>query len=120
MSETLYEKLGGQEAVEKVVEYFYHELVLKDPTVQHFFEHTDIKKQIRHQTKFISFALGGPNQYSGHSMEKAHKGLNLQPEHFEAIATHLGEALRHFGVSENDVNEALSKVATLKDAILYQ
>jgi len=30
MSETLYERLGGQEAVEKVVEYFYYELVLKD------------------------------------------------------------------------------------------
>ncbi|CAM3461904.1 hypothetical protein GCM10009865_14270 [Aeromicrobium ponti] len=32
MSEqTLYEKVGGGEAIEKVVDYFYEELVLKDP-----------------------------------------------------------------------------------------
>lgn len=30
--QTLYEKVGGAEAIEKVVDYFYEELVLKDPT----------------------------------------------------------------------------------------
>ncbi|MEW9669333.1 group 1 truncated hemoglobin [Ammoniphilus sp. 3BR4] len=121
MSEqTLYEKAGGEEAIAKVVDYFYSELVLKDPTVNKFFENTDMEKQRRHQTKFISFALGGPNQYTGTSMAKAHEGMNLQPEHFHAIANHLHDALAHFGVSESDIDQALSKVATLKDDILYK
>ncbi|OIJ15535.1 group 1 truncated hemoglobin [Anaerobacillus arseniciselenatis] len=121
MSEqTLYEKLGGEEAIAKVVDYFYSELVLKDPTVQHFFENTDMEKQRQHQTKFISFALGGPNQYSGTSMAKAHEGMNIQPEHFNAIAKHLGNALAHFGVQERDIEQALAKVASLKDDILYK
>lgn len=117
---TLYEKVGGSEAIGKVVDYFYEELVLKDPTVNHFFEHTDMEKQRRHQTKFISFALGGPNQYSGNSMAKAHEGMNLQPEHFDAILKHLHDALAHFGVNEKDIQQALAKVATLKDDILYK
>jgi hemoglobin len=118
MEQSLYEKVGGAEAIEKVVDYFYHELVLKDETVKQFFEETDMDKQIRHQAKFISFALGGPNQYSGKSMAKAHEGMNLQPEHFNAIVKHLHDALAHFGVSESDIDTALSKVATLRDDIL--
>ncbi|WP_134701286.1 group 1 truncated hemoglobin [Ammoniphilus sp. YIM 78166] len=118
--QTLYEKVGGEEAIAKVVDYFYSELVLKDPTVSHFFENTDMEKQRRHQTKFISFALGGPNQYTGASMAKAHEGMNLQPEHFGAIAKHLHDALAHFGVPEADIDQALTHVATLKDDILYK
>lgn len=81
MEQTLYEKVGGEEAIAKVVDYFYSELVLKDDTVNHFFEKTDMEKQRGHQTKFISFALGGPKQYSGQSMAKAHQGMDLQPAH---------------------------------------
>lgn len=120
MEQNLYEKVGGEEAVEKVVDYFYEELVLKDPTVMHFFENTDMVKQKKHQTKFISFALGGPNQYSGQSMAKAHEGMDLQPEHFDAIAKHLSSALAHFGVSQSDIDTAITKVASLRDDILYK
>ncbi|PLS08497.1 group I truncated hemoglobin [Neobacillus cucumis] len=120
MEENLYEKLGGQESIGKVVDYFYNELVLKDETVNQFFEHTDMEKQKKHQTKFISFALGGPNQYSGQSMAKAHQGMNLQPEHFNAIVNHLHDALAHYGVSEADIDTALTRVASLRDDILFK
>lgn len=120
MEQTLYEKFGGEEAVAKVVDYFYSELVLKDETVNHFFKNTDMQKQRVHQTKFISFALGGPNQYSGRSMSKAHEGMNIQPNHFNAIAKHLHDALAHFGISEADIDVALTKVESLRDDIQYK
>jgi hemoglobin len=120
MEQSLYEKVGGEEAIAKVVDYFYSELVLKDDTVNHFFVETDMEKQRSHQSKFISFALGGPNQYTGQSMEKAHQGMNLQPAHFHAIEKHLHDALAHFGVDETDIDTALTKVASLKDDILYR
>ncbi|MDF2962448.1 MAG: group 1 hemoglobin [Paenibacillus sp.] len=117
--QTLFEKFGGEATVAKVVDYFY-KLVLADSTVNHFFENTDMEKQRKHQTKFISFALGGPNQYTGSSMAKAHQGMNLQPEHFNAIVKHLQDALKHFGVEDSDVRKVLDKVAGLKDDILYK
>jgi hemoglobin len=120
VTQTLYDQLGGNEAIHKVVEYFYQELVLKDETINQFFEKTDIDKQILHQTKFISFALGGPNQYSGRSMEKAHEGMNLQPEHFDAVVRHLHDALAHFGVGEEGITQALQKVEALRDHIIYK
>lgn len=120
MEQTLYEKVGGEEAIGKVVEYFYSDLVLKDETLTHFFENTDMEKQRRHQTKFISFALGGPNQYSGQSMAKAHEGMNIQPAHFNAIVKYLHDALAHFGVDEADIDTALTKVGSLRDDIQYK
>lgn len=114
---TLYEELGKEQAVKEIVDDFYNR-VLADDTVNHFFAHTDMEKQRRHQTAFISYALGGPKQYSGRSMEKAHEGLNLQQEHFDAIVKHLGEAMAAHGVSPEDINTALAHVATLKDAVL--
>ena len=117
--ETFYEKYGGEETISKVVDYFY-DLVLADDTVNHFFKDTDMEKQRKHQTKFISYALGGPNQYTGQSMAKVHEGMNLQPVHFDAIVKHLHAALTHFGVSERDIDDALTKVGSLRDDILYK
>ncbi|WP_166242032.1 group I truncated hemoglobin [Paenibacillus turpanensis] len=116
---TLYEQLGGEGTIGKVVDYFY-ELVLADDTVNHFFSHTDMEKQRKHQTKFISFALGGPNQYTGLSMAKAHEGMNIQPQHFQAIANHLAAALAHFNVPQDSIDTVIAKVASLKDDILYK
>ncbi|CAM3816494.1 group I truncated hemoglobin [Mesobacillus zeae] len=117
--ENLYEKIGGQEAVSKVVDVFY-EKVLADPTVNTFFTDTDMEKQRRHQSLFISWVLGGPNQYSGKSMAKAHEGMNLNEEHFGSIATHLAAALREFSVPEEDIGQVLEKLTTMQDDILHK
>jgi len=62
MSETsLYDKFGGEEVISKVVDEFYVR-VLADESIHSFFAHTDMERQRMHQTKFISFALGGPSQ----------------------------------------------------------
>lgn len=46
--------------------------------------------------------------------------MNLQPVHFDAIVKHLHAALAHFGVSEEDIDDALTKVGSLRDDILYK
>ncbi|AEI46241.1 group I truncated hemoglobin [Paenibacillus mucilaginosus] len=116
-SESIYEKLGGEAAIGAVVDIFYKK-VLADDTVNGFFKDTDMEKQRRHQTKFLSFALGGPAQYTGASMAKAHEGMNLQPIHWNAIVNHLTASLREAGVGEGDIDTIVSHVATLKDDIL--
>jgi hemoglobin len=114
--EDLHERLGGHESISKVVDVFY-EKVLADETVNQFFKETDMEKQRRHQSLFISWALGGPNQYSGKSMELAHKGMNLNEEHFLAIANHLAASLKEFNVSDKEISEVLEKLTTMKNDI---
>lgn len=116
---TLYEKIGGQPVVAQIVDDFYKR-VLADDTVNHFFANTDMEKQRRHQTAFVSHALGGSNQYSGRSMEKAHAGLDLQPEHFESIANHLAESLAEYGLTQEEITSVLERISTLKEAVLYK
>ncbi len=116
---TLYEKLGGEQAIKQVVDDFYTR-ILADDTVNFFFAHTDMEKQRRHQTAFISFALGSPTPYTGRSMEKAHAGLNLQPEHFEAIVKHLSEALEAHHVPPTEIRTVLDRIVNLKQAVLYK
>jgi len=53
-------------------------------------------------------------------MEKAHSGLNLQPEHFEAIAKHLGESLDEYGLTHEEIQSVLERVSALKEAVLYK
>ncbi|MDQ0268228.1 truncated hemoglobin YjbI [Cytobacillus purgationiresistens] len=79
-----------------------------------------MEKQRRHQTKFISFAHGGPNQYNGRSMAKVHEEMNIQPEQFDTIAKHLHDALAHHAVDEQDINAAIKKVASLKGDNIYK
>lgn len=116
MAQTLYEKYGGQETIEKIVKSFY-EKVKADPSISHFFVHTDWEKQIRHQTAFISFALGGPS-YTGRSMEEAHKGLDLQEGHWNTVVTHLVATLTEFGVEGQDISAIGEALGKLKSSIL--
>ncbi|ADG05890.1 group I truncated hemoglobin [Kyrpidia tusciae] len=113
---TLYERLGGKEGIGKVVDTFYDK-VLADPRVRHFFANTDMEKQRRHQTLFISFAAGGP-EYTGRSMRKAHEGLGIQNEHFEAIVELLIDSLREHGVVEADIDTVAQKLAPLRSDIV--
>jgi hemoglobin len=114
--QTLYEKLGGKDAVARVVDIFYKK-VLADERINSFFEHTDMETQRRHQTAFISYALGGP-KYTGRSMEKAHEGLNLQEEHWNAVVEDLVASLQEVNVSNEDINTIANQLTPLKPHIL--
>lgn len=116
---SLYEKLGGEAAITKAVEIFY-EKVLADETVNHFFKDTDMDRQREHQAKFLTFALGGPNNYTGRNMAKAHEGMNIQPEHFNAIATHLTTTLQELNVPQDDIDVVIGKVGSLADDVMYK
>ena len=104
---SIYEKYGGEEVIESIVDQFYVK-VLADPLVNGFFAKTDMKKQAKHQTNFICFALGGPKKYLGKDMREAHKGMGLNDAHFDAIVNHLASTLLENGVSKEDV-EAIGK-----------
>ncbi|MFC6716202.1 group 1 truncated hemoglobin [Natrialbaceae archaeon GCM10025810] len=117
MSETLYDRLGGRDAIASVVDRFY-ERVLSDEQVAHYFDDVDMQKQRAHQTQFISAVAGGPVDYDGQSMEEAHEHLGITRPDFEAIATHLDETLAEFDVPEDDRAAVLEAIAEYEDAIV--
>ncbi|MBW4631049.1 MAG: group 1 truncated hemoglobin [Iphinoe sp. HA4291-MV1] len=114
---TLFDRLGGHQGLEQIVDDFYKS-IMADNTLNHFFAHTDIDKQRQKQVAFFAKIFDGPDQYKGRSMDTTHTGMNLQQQHFDAIAKHLSKAVAVHGVSPEDANAALARVSSLKDAIL--
>jgi hemoglobin len=52
-------------------------------------------------------------------MKNAHAGLNLQSEHFSAVAKHLETSLASFKVPQEDIDIILAHINQLKDDVLY-
>lgn len=116
-SQSLYEKYGGQETVNKLVDKFY-EKMLSDDNVKHFFDGVDFERLRGHQQKFIAFALGGPNHYQGRNMRDAHKGMGLDDSHMDSLIDNLTDAMDEMGVSEDDIAAVIGKVEGMRDDVL--
>ncbi|MER7834536.1 group 1 truncated hemoglobin [Streptomyces sp. NPDC096040] len=93
---TLFEQLGGEEAVGAVV--------------------LDRLKQ--HQRRFIGQALGTTRPYSGRSMRKAHEHLAVTEDAFGRVVTHLAGALTEAGVGEETIGTIAQTLLPLKEDIV--
>jgi hemoglobin len=97
---TVYEQIGGAKAMDAAVELFYRK-VLGDDRISHFFEDVDMERQAAKQKAFLTMVFGGPNNYTGQDMRKAHAHLvknGLNDSHFNAVMEHLGSTLKELGV----------------------
>ena len=77
MATSLYERIGGDAALDAAVDLFYRK-VLADPGINHFFDTTDMDEQRGKQKAFLSMVFGGPNGYSGKDLRSAHAPLRLR------------------------------------------
>ena len=117
---SIYERLGGEPAIDAAVELFYGK-VLADPLLSPFFDGTDMVRQKRKQKLFLAFALGGPNRYNGRGMRAAHAkavGRGLTDAHFDAVVGHLGATLTELGVEADLIGQAAAIVETTRNDVL--
>lgn len=114
---TVFDRIGGNEAVENVVDEFY-DRVLNDDRVVHHFEGTDTTALRAHQVQFISAVTGGPVEYSGQDMREAHRGMGITDVEFDVVAGHLDSALSENGVAEGTRERILDEVETLRPEIV--
>lgn len=113
-SQTLYEKLGGEAAVNAAVDIFYRK-VLADYRINRFFDNSDMEKQAAKQKAFLTMAFGGPNNYSGTDMRNAHAHLvkmGLNASHFDAVMEHLVATLAELNVPQ----ELIDQVAVIAES----
>ena len=120
MSGTLFERIGGEPAVDAAVDLFYRK-VLSDPSISHFFDTTDMDAQRSKQKAFLTMVFGGPNNYDGKDLRAAHAGLvakGLNETHFGAVAGHLQATLQELGVAEDLTTEVMGIAASTQDDVL--
>jgi hemoglobin len=121
MSEgTLYDRVGGEAAVEAAVVRFY-EKVMGDANLAPFFDGMDLGRQIKKQIAFMTMAFGGPTRYTGRDLRTAHAPLvqrGLGNAHFDAIVTHLADTLDELGVAADVKGEVLRVVSATRADVL--
>jgi len=116
-TKSLYDRLGGQAAIDAAV-YIFYVKILADDRVNYLFEDINMKRQISKQKEFLAAAFGGPVPYEGRDLRTAHKSLDLTEEHFGAIAEHLQASLAELKVDEKIIAEVMAIAASTKDAVL--
>ena len=114
---SLYEQLSGSNSIEAVVAQFYAR-IFADETLRPMFANVDMDRLKGHQTHFIIYALGGPNNYTGRSMRTAHRGLGITEDQFAAVAGHLIDTLVSFNVPAELTDQVIEQIAQLKGDIV--
>jgi hemoglobin len=114
---TIYERIGGHEALEAVVDDFYVR-VLADPALSGFFAGTNMNRLKGKQVEFFAAALGGPEPYTGAPMKQIHQGRGIAMHHFSLVAGHLADALSAAGVPSATVTDILGAIAPLAPEIV--
>ena len=114
---SLYERLGGEAAVNLAVDKFYVR-VLADNRINHFFDNLDMVAQANKQKAFLTMVFGGPHNYSGRDMRAGHAHLSLTEEHFNAVVENLAATLQEMGVGAADIQEVAAIANSVKDDVL--
>lgn len=117
---SLYEKLGGDKAVDAAVDIFYTK-VINDTALSPFFDGISMDRQKKMQKAFLTVAFGGPNHYSGRGMRAAHArpvAIGLNETHFDKVAAHLQQTLQQLNVPNDLIQEAMNIAASTKEDVL--
>jgi hemoglobin len=103
MSLTIYERNGGFPAIRRMVADFY-EMVLDSDLLAPHFEDVDMPRLMDHQTRFVSFLMGGPTvSYSDDHLTRVHAGRGITHEEFDEMVALIAEAMADHDFSADDI-----------------
>ena len=120
MEETLFDKIGGKNAVELAsIKLYYH--ILEDDRINHFFKNIDIKKQSIKMNAFVTYIFGGPSLYTGRNMRKSHKDVvakGLNDSHVDAMLENVHTVLNEMDIEQDLQKQVLAKLEKHRDDVL--
>ena len=114
---SLYERLGGLDAISAVVGSFVFRCA-GDDRINGKFVRTDgprLKKMLVDQ---VCEATGGPCSYTGRGMRETHDGMNVTAGEFDAIVGDLVATLDEFEVPKQEQDELLGLLGPLRNEIV--
>lgn len=117
---SLYERLGGYDALAAVTDDFAGRLATDKKLGKFFVGLSDdsMKKLRQHVIDFLCLATGGPCAYTGRDMKLVHKGLEITEEEWDISVEHLKGTLDKFKVPEKEKGEVLTAIGSLKKDIV--
>jgi hemoglobin len=120
---SLYDRLGGVNAIAMVVDRFSDEIVKNpllnvNPALAEWNKTGQLPGLKFMRTLWVSQASGGPFQYTGKDMRAAHKDLHITSEEFDEVGAEIGRALDHFKVPAREKQELLAAIVARKGEVV--
>lgn len=118
--QSLYQRLGGYDAVAAVTDDFLARLET-DEKLARFFTgmSTDSKVRLRqHAVNLVCASTGGPCAYTGRDMKTAHAGMKITKEDWDRSGALFGQSLAKFNVPEQEQKEIGAIIAPLEKDIV--
>jgi hemoglobin len=114
---SLYERLGGLDAIRAVVDAFVARCA-DDSRINRKFERSDIPRLKRMLVDQVCEATGGPCTYTGRDMTETHEGMGVTAGEFDALVEDLVVTLEEFGVPKPEQDELLAVLGPMRDDIV--
>jgi len=120
----LYQRLGGQPAVQAVANNLV-DRILADKRVNPWFQHAAASPEnaAAYKAKLAEFlcqSTQGPCHYTGLDMTAAHRGRAVTSAAFDAVVEDLVAVLDQLKVAPREKNDVLALLAPLKPVIVQK
>lgn len=117
VSRSLFERLGGKDAINAVIDAFVARCAA-DGRINGKFARSDIPRLKANLVDQVCEAAGGPCTYSGRDMRTTHDGMAVTAGEFDALVEDLVATLDQFGVGEAEKAELLGALAPMRADIV--
>lgn len=119
---SLYERLGGKEALTKVVEAFTKNMLGNDLTKKRFAKipKDRIEAMNKKMVDQLCKETGGDCEYTGKPMKAAHKGMKITEAEWNAMVKAMKAALEEAGVAEMEESDVIALLAPMREDIVEQ
>jgi hemoglobin len=117
---TLYERLGGYDAIAAVASDLLPRLQ-GDPRLARFWQHRGedgVRREKQLLVDFLCASAGGPLYYTGRDMKTSHKGMKISEADWSAFLGHLNATLDAFRVPQAERDEVVGFVQSTKADIV--
>lgn len=118
MEASLYERLGGSEAIKRLVSDEV-DLHAANPRIATRFAGLDLNALKESAAAFVITGTGGPECYEGKDMLAAHKGMNIDEAEFIAVLDDALEALKKNNIGQREQEEVLYVLYSMKQDIVF-
>lgn len=117
VGQSLYDRLGGKDAITGLVEDFVAN-VAADRRISQFFDGADMPGFRQRLVDQICEITGGPCKYTGKDMTSAHAGMSIKNDEFNFLVEDLVKSLDKFKVAEQEKTELLALLEKMRAAIV--
>lgn len=119
-SKSLYERLGGYDAVAAVADDLLPRLI-GDAQLGRFWEHRGedgLRREKQLLIDFLCHSAGGPLYYTGRDMATSHRGMRISNDDWDLFVGHVQDTLAKFDVGEQERTDVLAFIDSTKQDIV--